>query len=129
MLKMIFLIMNKIYINVKMDLSTHTYINYSGGAIGSDYFWKWWRKASENVGLEGVSLYPGTKHTTATGLGALYSPEDVQDHATGHASDAFRRYFRPHEGKFDVVTLDIDRLRKGDPSVIHYSDHKKQKTH
>jgi integrase len=97
--------------------------------FGSDYFWKWWRRACENIGLEGVSLYPGTKHTTATGLGALYSPEDVQDHATGHASDAFRRYFRPHESKVEVITLDIDRLRQGDPSVIHYSDHKKKKTH
>jgi len=59
---------------------------------GGKYFNKWWGKACKIIGLEGVPLYPGTRHTSATALGEYCSPEQVKD-ATGHSSDAFNRYF------------------------------------
>ena len=61
--------------------------------FGEKYFYKWWVRACANLGIEGVDLYGGTKHSTTTALGEKYSPEEIQERGTGHASNAFYRYF------------------------------------
>ena len=40
-----------------------------GEQFGPKYFKKWWDKACGNLGVRGVDLYGGTKHSTATALG------------------------------------------------------------
>ncbi len=66
-----------------------------GVQFGPKYFKKWWDEACKNVGIEGVDLYGGTKHSTVTALGKFLSPEQIQRGGTGHASDAFKRYMLP----------------------------------
>lgn len=67
----------------------------AGRRFGPKYFKIWWDKACKNLGIEGVDLYGGTKHSTVTALGQIMTPEQIQRGATGHASDAFKRYMLP----------------------------------
>ena len=63
-----------------------------GQKFGSDYLWKWWRKACLNLNIDGVSLYPGTRHSTAVNLRKENSPESIK-RGSGHRSNkAFERY-------------------------------------
>ena len=61
--------------------------------FGEKYLYKWWIRACTNLGVEGVDLYGGSKHSSTTGLRHKYSPEQIQQFGTGHLSDAFLRYF------------------------------------
>ena len=47
------------------------------------------------MGIEGVDLYGGTKHSTVTALGQIMTPEQIQRSQTRHASAAFKRYMLP----------------------------------
>jgi len=63
-----------------------------GTILGDGYLWKYWGKACANLGVEGVSVYPGTKHSTATFLRKELGKEAAKE-ATGHTTDkAFLRY-------------------------------------
>lgn len=67
-----------------------------GSAYGRNRLRGIWNEACKNLGIEGVSLYPGTKHSSVTALNKMgYSPEDIQANATGHLSSAFKRYLMP----------------------------------
>jgi len=78
----------------------------AGQKFGPRYLYKWWKKACDNLGVEGVDLYGGTRHSTATALGKICTPEEVQD-ATGHASKAFQRYFQNKQARALKVTEKI----------------------
>ena len=67
----------------------------AGGMFGKDYFYKYWRKACQNLGIDGVSVYPGTKHstTTAARFEVGMSPEEIRMELTEHKTNkAFDRY-------------------------------------
>lgn len=68
------------------------YYEKSGGIFGPDLFLKWWNRACAILGVKGVPLYPGTKHSTATAALDQMTPEEVQLYLTGHASNSFYRY-------------------------------------
>jgi integrase len=50
----------------------------AGEPFGPKYFKKWWDKACKNLGIKGVDLYGGTKHSTATALGELVEAAGVE---------------------------------------------------
>ena len=55
-------------------------------------------RACKNLGVEDVGLYGGTKHTVATALGQLLSPEEIKRGGTGSKTNkAFDRYFQPQK--------------------------------
>lgn len=61
--------------------------------FGIKYFYKWWKYACQNLGIEGVDLYAGTRHSSVTALAQKYSPETIKQHGTGHKTNkAFDRY-------------------------------------
>jgi len=51
----------------------------------------------------------GTRHSTATALGQICTPEEVKD-ATGHTSKAFERYFQNKQARALKVTQKIKEL-------------------
>jgi len=62
-------------------------------AYGEKYFYKWWIKACANLGIEGVDLYGGTRHSSARALRKHRTPEEIK-RATMHSTNkAFERYF------------------------------------
>ena len=61
---------------------------------GIKYFYKWWKKSCSALGIEGVDLYGGTRHSSARALRAFHSPEEIK-RATMHTTNkAFERYFQ-----------------------------------
>jgi integrase len=64
------------------------------GRFGVNYLHNWWRKACKNLNIDGVSLYPGTRHTSAIDMRTRTTPEAVK-RATGHKNNrAFERYLQ-----------------------------------
>jgi hypothetical protein len=62
--------------------------------MSRDCLWKAWHKACFNLGIEGVDLYGGTRHSSATDLRKYFSPEQIKQ-ATMHSTNkAFERYFQ-----------------------------------
>jgi len=76
------------------------------GSVFSDkYLARWWNRATKEIGLEGVSLYPGTRHTTTTETSRMLGPDEAKK-ATGHRTNkAFERYNQAiNDGAFQVVS-------------------------
>jgi integrase len=66
----------------------------AGEPFGPRYLYKWWKKATDNLGITDVDLYGGTRHSTAIYLGEFFTPEEIKQ-ATFHTTNkAFERYFR-----------------------------------
>ena len=91
----------------------------NGGIFGKDLCLKWWNQACKNLGIEGVPLYPGTKHSTVTAARDQgMTPEEIRLYLTGHKTNkAFDRYLivdrqkrleasRKIRGKAEVVRLE-----------------------
>jgi integrase len=68
-----------------------------GGQIDRKAFWRWWKKACRNLGIEGIDLYGGTRHSSASSLAEYATKDEIRDNATMHGTNkAFERYFQ-HE--------------------------------
>ena len=68
----------------------------AGQRFGTAAFYRAWKRACSDLGIRGVDLYGGTRHSSAISLykDAGLSPEEIKK-ATGHkTSIAFTRYFR-----------------------------------
>jgi integrase len=86
--------------------------------FGNKYLYKWWKKACDALGIEGVDLYGGTRHSTVTRLGQFYSPEEIMQDGSGHTTNkAFSRYFHRHAAQKKAMS-NTARHGKGDTKVI-----------
>jgi len=91
-----------------------------GRAFGHDQLYRAWRRACARLGVKGVSLYPGTKHSTAMGYREIYTPEQIMSLTLHSTSTAFRRYFQTAgedlrqllEGRKTLVEPDHDLTTK-----------------
>ena len=63
-----------------------------GSPFGIKYFYKWWVKACENLKIEGVDLYGGTRHSSVRALRKYRSPEEIKRAAMSETNKAFERY-------------------------------------
>jgi len=62
--------------------------------FGPTYFYKWWKRACDNLGIKDIDLYGGTRHSTVRALRDRFSPEQIK-RATMHSTNvAFERYFQ-----------------------------------
>ncbi|MCF8094890.1 MAG: hypothetical protein K9J79_05955, partial [Desulfobacteraceae bacterium] len=78
-----------------------------GAQFGSDYLQRWWNKACKNLGIEGVSLYPGTRHSSAVELRKKHSPESVKRNMGTRSNKAFERYLQITAEEQMALTRDI----------------------
>ncbi len=76
-----------------------------GEIFGRKYLWKWWGKACSELGVTGVDLYGGTRHTSITALGLILSPEQVRGGSMHSTSKSFLKYFT----RGSAVALDVYR--------------------
>ena len=60
--------------------------------FGNKLFYKYWIKACEQVGIEGVDLYAGTRHTTTTEIARRYGSENAMKASDHQTNKAFKRY-------------------------------------
>ena len=76
----------------------------AGQRYGDRYFYKWWKKACDNLHVEGVDLYGGTRHSSTTELGKIFTPEEIKKHGTLHSTNsAFDRYFNIDRNKSKML--------------------------
>ena len=64
-----------------------------GQQYSREMFYRNWKRACSSLGIEGVDLYGGTRHSTSTALAAHFGRDELRDHGTMHGSNrAFDRY-------------------------------------
>lgn len=86
----------------------------TGKVFGKNHLYKWWIRACDLIGLQGVPLYPGTKHTTATETAKLMGADKARN-ASGLTNKAFDRYCQTEDdGAYEVVSA----IRKQKANVI-----------
>lgn len=66
----------------------------NGQIFGKNHFYKYWKRACKNLGIEGVDLYGGTKHSSARALRRVHSPEEIQRAMMTKSNKAFERYYK-----------------------------------
>ena len=66
----------------------------AGAQLGHNSLYRAWKRACARLGIQGVPLYPGTKHSTAMGLRAVATPEEIKSMTLHSTSAAFHRYFQ-----------------------------------
>ena len=97
-----------------------------GDGFGNNYVRRQWSLVCKQLGVEGVSLYPGTKHTTATELQKHFSPDVVKTYATQHNTNrAFERYFFPDVRKQLELASVAAGTGKNDEKVVSIKAGKK----
>jgi integrase len=80
--------------------------------FGLRYFYKWWKKACTNLGIEDVDLYGGTRHSSARALRAYRTPEEIK-RATMHSTNkAFERYFNMESDDLRNIYEDTGKVIK-----------------
>jgi hypothetical protein len=74
--------------------------------FGEKYFYKWWIRACEKLGIKGLDLYGGTRHTTTTALAKKTGKENAKK-ASGHETNkAFERYCQyQDDDTFELVRI------------------------
>jgi integrase len=104
------------------------HIKGNGGAkpgekFGKDHLYNWWKKACKNLGIEGVDLYGGTRHSSAIALRKFRTPEEIK-RATMHSTNkAFERYFRIESDDLRGIyedTREKERADKPDGKTIKF---------
>ncbi len=53
----------------------------AGAPFGEAYFYKWWKRACENLddlNVHDVDLYGGTRHSTVVAMREFASPEEIR---------------------------------------------------
>jgi len=84
-----------------------------GQQFGSSFLWNEWRKACVDLGVEGVPLYPGTRHSTEVALReAGNSPEAIWRAAGTRSNMARQRYLLVQGNELRGIYRDARPERK-----------------
>jgi integrase len=63
----------------------------AGERFGNRYLYKYWKRACANLGIEGIDLYGGTRHSTVTALSEHLTPEQIKAGTLHSTNRAFER--------------------------------------
>jgi integrase len=99
----------------------------AGEPFGKKYLYKWWKKACANLGVEGVDLYGGTRHSTTTALRQVATPEQIRNATFHHTNKAFERYYRVEADELRKIYLKANQLTKARSSEQHPNNQGKGK--
>ena len=80
-----------------------------GQPFGEKYFYKWWIRACDELGIKGLDLYGGTRHTTTTELGKRYGREAAREANENRTNKAFERYCQVRGERAQEMTLLVER--------------------
>lgn len=64
----------------------------SDSLYGKDLLYNWWKNACTNLGIEGLDLYGGTRHTTTTTIARLAGYDKAKKASCHSNNKAFLRY-------------------------------------
>jgi hypothetical protein len=80
----------------------------AGEQFGEKYLYKWWKKACKHLGIEGVDLYGGTRHSTVRELRKLRTPEEIRMGSMHSTNKAFERYFQIEPDDLRAIYRDTE---------------------
>ena len=90
-----------------------------GEQIGIAAFYRWWKRACRNLGVKGVDMYGGTRHSSASAMAEYFTKEEMREHGTRHGSNkAFERYFQ-HEAKPSRAIYEQIKKAREFPHGVH----------
>jgi integrase len=81
--------------------------------FGKKYFYKAWIAACENLGIEGLDLYGGTRHTTTTEIAKLEGKAAAKKHSGHRTNKAFDRYCQMDEKESSDMAQYIIKRKTG----------------
>jgi cellulase/cellobiase CelA1 len=86
----------------------------AGEVFGPKCFRNWWNQACQNLGIQGLNLYGGTRHTTTTEI-ARNVNSDAARKASGHETNrAFDRYCQIQVSTaFEMAKVTLKKRKKG----------------
>lgn len=85
----------------------------AGSKFSLEMFRRNWNQACKHLGIEGVDLYGGTRHSSASAMGEYFTRDDLRDHGTMHSTNkAFDRYMQHQAAPSKKIYEAIERLRK-----------------
>ena len=94
-----------------------------GSQFGKDYLYKWWKRACAELGIEGVDLYGGTRHSTTTALAEHFTKEELRENGTMHATNkAFERYMQSKKTNSKKIYQKVSDMRG---EIINLKERKK----
>ena len=89
-----------------------------GQKFGEKYLYKWWVRACANLGVKGVDLYGGTRHSTLTALGEFLSPEEVKKGSLHKTNKALERYLQGKARYAKKVSDQVLKMQKDKESKV-----------
>ena len=99
-----------------------------GEQMSKRAFYRWWKKACDNLEIKDVDLYGGTRHSTTSAMGEYFNKEEIRDMGTQHGTNkAFERYFRtdvkPKRTFYEKVReMQEGKKKGGDVVKIHQQE-------
>lgn len=91
-----------------------------GQRYGEKFFYKWWKKACGNLGIQGVDLYGGTRHSSAIALREHFSPEQIKQGTMHQTNKAFERYFRIEANDIRLIYKRCSNKESTPREIIKY---------
>ena len=86
-----------------------------GSKFSLEMFRRNWNAACRTLGIEGVDLYGGTRHSTASALGAIFTRDELRESGTMHATNAaFDRYMQYKAEPSRRIYETANKLRRSD---------------
>ena len=81
----------------------------AGQRFGDKYLYKWWKRACQNLEIERVDLYGGTRHSTVRELRKYRTPEEIKLGSMHSTNKAFERYFQVEPDDLRDIYRDTQR--------------------
>lgn len=87
--------------------------------FGEHLFYAKWKEACKNLGIQGVDLYGGTRHTTVRELRRYRTPEEIKLASMHSTNKAFERYYRVEGDDIRRIYEDTRTGQKNKRSLKH----------
>lgn len=82
----------------------------AGQPFGEKHLYKWWVRACANLGIEGLDMYGGTRHTTTTQLAKAVGRDGAKELSGHKTNKAFDRYCQMEgERAFEMAKVVISK--------------------
>ena len=92
------------------------FFRYRGRPYGRKRLYKWWKRACANLGVKGVDLYGGTRHSTVRALRLHHTPEEIKRGSMHSTNTAFNRYFQVENEEARTLYRDtrcVTKVKRG----------------
>lgn len=94
----------------------------TGGQYSEHHLYRAWKAACARLGVEGVDLYGGTRHSSVQALRFTHSPEQIRWATMHRTSRAFERYFRMSPEDLRAVYEEAEQCTTRVPPVSGSSE-------